>query len=210
MHRDMNARIVASTLVTALLVTASASAADTNTNTGSADVQWFAHGGAVFGDRFGGAMTGATILARKDLFAAGATFDASGLFATRLGAAATAGLSYRDESGFGADLLGAFGVHAYSGVGRGILSDDPGASASVPYASGRLRGVYVFGKRATHFQLGLGATLERDLRTVTRSYSYTETPWLFDGPSQTQKSTQSIGFTTMGVMIDAGMTFDVL
>jgi hypothetical protein len=213
----MNARIFLSALAGTLLAAHTAAADTDAAATAPSDVQWFTHAGgvgAVGGGGHAGALVGGTVLVRRDLLAVGATFEASGLFSMRVGGAATAGLSYRDPSGFGADLLGAIGVHAYSGVGKGLFSDDPGASATLPYASARARGVYVFGSARQHFQLGIGATFDQDLTRVTRSYSYTDNGsglglW-GNEKSETRTTRHSVGFATIALMVDAGMTFDVL
>lgn len=128
--------------------------------------------------------------------------------ATRVAVSATAGWSYRDGSGFGFDLLGAVGMHRYDGVGQALIfSDDPGIGGTVPFAGARVRGVYVFGGGPRHFQLGLGATLDHDLSGVTRTVTYQQADWL-NGGTHTATATHTLGFTTVGAMIDLGMTFD--
>jgi hypothetical protein len=174
----------------------------------SQGIEWFAHTGAVGGDGYGGLMTGATVLARRDSLALGGTLEGSAGSATRVAVSATGGWSYRDTSGWGFDLLGAVGMHRYDGVGQALIfSNDPGIGGTVPFAGLRARGVYVFGNGPRHFQLGVGATLDRDLSSVSRSVTYQEANWLTGGTS-TATATHTIGFTTVGAMIDLGMTFD--
>lgn len=171
-------------------------------------VEWFVHTGAVGGDGYGGLMTGATILARRDSFALGGTLEGSAGTATRVAVSATGGWSYRDPSGWGFDLLGAVGMHRYDGVGHPLIfSNDPGIGATVPFAGARVRGVYVFGKGPRHFQLGVAATLDHDLSSVTRTVTFQESDWL-SGGTHTASATHTIGFTTVGGMVDLGMTFD--
>jgi hypothetical protein len=171
-------------------------------------VEWFAHTGAVGGGGYGGFMTGATVLARRDSIALGGTLEGSLGLGTRVGIAATAGWSYRAASGWGFDLLGAAGMHRYDGVGQAlILSNDPGIGATLPFAGLRARGVYVFGSGPRHFQLGVAATVDHDLSSVTRTYTYQEADWLTGG-THDATATHTVGFTTVGAMVDLGMTFD--
>lgn len=197
------------TLVAASLLAASAHAdVEAPASSSSRDgTEWFAHAGGVGGPGYGGLMTGVTLLGRTDSIAYGGTLEGSVGFATRVALAATGGYSVRTPSGWGFDLLGAAGVHRYDGVGSGILSDDPGTSATLPFAGVRARGVYLFGKGPRHFQLGFAASVDRDLSRVTHTYTYRETSW-WDGSTSTESATHTVGFTTLGAMIDLGMTFD--
>jgi len=212
----MKTLLALSALVAAQLLSLSAGAADVVGPTAAPNrdaFEWSAGAGAVGGGDCGGIVATGTVLARTDVFAYGGTLEAGGALATRLGLAGTAGLSFRDASGFGLDLLGVVGVHRYNGVGRGILTDDPGVGATLPFAGGRLRAVYAFGPGPRHFQLGLGVGVDRDLSRTTRNYTYQETPWLNLGGSSgpvTRNESRTIGFTTVGATIDFGMSFDAL
>ena len=85
------------------------------------------------------------------------------------GGAGLIGLAARTSVHFRLDLLGAFGVHHYEGVGRGgFLSDgDPGAGGTTLYAGGRAGISYVFGQARTHFTLGLFLGVDDDLSRKT-------------------------------------------
>lgn len=200
-----------STLAVLSLVSITASAADVATSEDddakSNGTEWFVHTGGLGGPDFAGVVHGATLIGRYDSIAFGGMVEGAASFGTRVGLAATGGWSYRTTSGWGFDLLGAAGVHRYDGIGRGILSDDPGVSGTLPFVGARARGVYVFGKGARHFQLGLGATYDHDLGHVTRTYEYQETSW-WDGSKSTETKTRTVGFDSVGATIDLGMTFD--
>lgn len=190
------------------LTTLRANAAETpdTPSTTDSELQWSGQLGAVGGEGYGGALIGTTLLARSGVFAFGGTMEASGAFASRFGLSGLAGIAGRTEGGTGGELLGTLGMHHYNGVGRGILSDDPGASATLPFAGVRVRASQRLGRR---FLLGLAATLEQDLYRERRVYSYTSTPWLDFGNSgpTTETKTRMLGFTTVGVMFDVGATF---
>ncbi len=194
-------------LATILLAATSAGAADTAPlSPSSSSVDVTGHVGGTGGGGYAGALIGVSALARSGMFGAGATAEASALFAARVGAGVLGGVSYRHDNGLGLDLLGVFGVHHYEGVGSGILSSDPGVSGSTPFAGGRSRVSYQIGSGARRFQFGGTATLESDLLRFSKTSTYTSTGW-FSGTSSTQTDTHRVGFTTMGLMLDAGVTF---
>lgn len=202
----MNAPLAA--LAGLLLTTTQAAAADTAplSPSSSSSVDVTGHIGGTGGDGYAGALLGASVLARSGVLGGGATIEASGAFATRFGAGALGGFSYRNDNGFGVDLLGVLGVHHYEGVGRGILSSDPGVSGTTPFAGGRSRLSYQLGSGARRFQFGGTATLESDLLRDTKRSTYTSTGW-FSGDTSTRTDTHDVGFATVGLMLDAGVTF---
>ena len=206
----MNATIAALIAGIALVTASStASAADVSTSPAppaESHVDLTGHIGATAGGGYGGALLGVSALARSGLLGGGATFEASGAFASRFGAAAIGGLSYRHDNGLGFDLLGAFGVHHYEGVGRGILSDDPGVRGTTPFVGGRSRLSYQVGSGARRFQFGGSATLDSDLIRRQHVSNYTSTGWLSGNTTQ-ESDKHTVGFTTVGLMLDAGVTF---
>jgi hypothetical protein len=97
--------------------------------------------------------------------------------------AATGGLTLRPSKNARLELLGLFGQHFYSSVGKDrILGNDPGIDGSAPFAGARASASYVFGRGAGHFELGAYASLEDDLTRSRVQYTYpaTGTGW-FDG-----------------------------
>ncbi len=175
--------------------------------------------GLVAGDGFGGLLLGGSFLARTSVVGGGATVEASGLFSSRVSAAALGGLSYRGENGFGLDLLGVFGMHHYERVGSGLLSNDPGVSGTLPFAGGRSRLSYQFGRRFAdpskagrerrefrRFQLGASAAFENDLTRERHVSYYTETSWL-GGENYATSSTHKIGFQTVSPTLDLGVAY---
>lgn len=206
----MNATIAALfagiTLVTAASTASAADVAPSPASPADSHVDLTGHVGATAGGGYGGLLIGASALSRSGLLGVGATVEASGAFASRFGAAGMGGLSYRHDNGLGVDLLGVLGVHRYQGVGRGILSDDPGVNGTTMFAGARSRLSYQLGSGARRFQFGGTAVLDSDLTRTTKVSNYTETGWLSGSTSQ-QSDKHTIGFTTVGLMLDAGVTF---
>jgi hypothetical protein len=167
-------------------------------------------GGFESTDDAGGGVVGATALVRYGPAAAGGLAEGGGaLFGySYSGVAALAGLSLHPVSRVRFELLGAYGVHSYSGVGRGFLSDDPGVDGSTPYAGVRAGGGYLFGTRATRLQLGLVAALDHDLSRKTVSYQYTDTSW-FGTDSNTQDAEQTIGTRRTSILFTVGALIDL-
>ncbi len=117
-----------------------------------------------------------------------------------------AGLGLRDESGARLGAFATAGVHYYEGFDRGFLDDDPGASASTPFAGARLVASHRFG---TPIDFGLLGSFETDLERQTVSYSYMSTPWLFGGDPTTKDETKQVGTATFGLGVQIGGTFDL-
>jgi len=142
------------------------------------------HGGGVIGDGYAGVLVGASVLARTSVVGGGVTLEASRAVSSRLGAAFIGGVSYRADDGLGVDLLGALGAHHYEGVGRSILSTDAGASGTTSFAGGRARISFQYGREARRLHLGGTASVDADLARAN-----------------------SVGFTTLALTLDAGVTF---
>lgn len=109
-------------------------------------------------------------------------------------------------------LLGGAGFHSYGGIGRGLLSDDPGVSGAVPYAGGRVVLGYSFrsrpGLRHRGF-IGLMGGLDQDLAREKRTVTYLEEGWLFGGTTE-QTSVHTVGQLTMSGFLVAGVDLDLL
>jgi hypothetical protein len=104
--------------------------------------------------------------------------------------------------------LAAGGVRSYT-WGAGLLSDDPGAHAVLPYAGGRLQGTYLFGRSSrNHFALGALIGVDADLGTVHQQYEYEETDWLFDDDTYTTTAEHTVGGRRTWVGITVGWVRD--
>ncbi len=109
------------------------------------------------------------------------------------------------------DALSEFGVNAYTGVGAALLSDDPGASGSVPFAGGRgaLLVCVSCNSKTRSLWLGLAAHYNTDLYTEIKEYTYVETQsWFDEDPYQQPVVTSvEIGQTRVAVFATATFTF---
>jgi hypothetical protein len=122
-----------------------------------------------------------------------------------LGVSALAGVHVGDD--FSLRVLSTGGVHHYVGIGRGLISDDPGASGSTPYVGARV--VLAYRWRVSSVQrrpfFGLLGGLDQDLdqRDVTVTYS--------DGDYLTppSRSTHHLGQTTYTGLFVAGLELDL-
>ncbi len=115
------------------------------------------------------------------------------------------GLGWRSEDGIRLSALAVAGSHHYRGFDRGFLSDDPGASAAVPFAGGRVLASYrLWGK----LDVGLMGMAEKDLETETVRYSYTSESW-FGGSASQQSEVQAVGTTSYGLGLSLGSTLDL-
>ena len=181
-------------------------AAHTSTMVSPTRIDAVGHLGLVLGKQYEGGMVGATVLAHRGDLGVGGTLEYSGgLFEKRLGVAAIGGWSRRHGNGLGLDLLGAVGVHRYMDIGRAFFSSDPGVDATLPYAGVRGRVSYLVGSAGARFQFGATVSADRDLTTVSKSTTYRD-GW--QSGSDTTTTEHTIGATTVGVMVDAGMHFE--
>lgn len=169
-------------------------------------------GSLLMGGSNGGAVLGVTVLTRIGTFDVGA----EGILAVTLfdysygGLAGDAGVAWQSTSGFRLDAFGALGVHGYGGVGRGFLSSDPGASATLPFAGARLLAGYVFGEGPAHFELGLLGFCDDDLTRKTVSYDYVE-HGLFGGgggPDFVEHATHTVGTSRVGAALTLTFSYD--
>jgi hypothetical protein len=131
------------------------------------------------------------------------------LFSAMFGVGAVGGLHVGES--FSVRALGSLGMHSYSHVSGGLLTDDPGISGSVPYAGARLVLGYSFAGRAGSAQrafIGLLGTLDRDLERETRSVTYQSRGWL-TGETSEMTSTHTIGQTTIAGFLVVGVDLDL-
>lgn len=109
-------------------------------------------------------------------------------------------------------VLGLVGIRAYSHVGKGWGSDDPGMSATLPYAGARAVAALAVGGR-TRFTFGVHAFADADLGRKTKSYSYVQDErdgflgGNRTGRTTTETATHTAGFLFFGAMVALGATF---
>jgi hypothetical protein len=143
-------------------------------------------------------------------FELGLEAHAAALVARLAGAGCVGGLHFGEH--FSLRLLGSAGIHSYAGVGRRLLSDDPGVSGSAPYAGGRLVLGYSFPARAGLRHrgfVGFMGAVDQDLVRSTRTVSYIEEGWFFGGTTE-QTSSHTVGQLTMAGFLVAGVDLDLL
>ena len=166
------------------------------------------------GDDSAGVVLGASAKVRSGWLVGGALLELGGalLAYNYVGAAALGGVGTRVDRHVRLELLGAAGYHHYSDVGRDILwGDDPGASGGMPFVGGRAGASYLFGKRQSHFELGLFGSYDRDLYEKRVRYSYLDDSggWFgSDGTVERYTSEQTLGWSRIGLGVELGGTHD--
>ena len=145
---------------------------------------------------------GAMALARIGVIAVGPMFSYSGLFSTKIGGGVGLGASTRGADRFGFDALGEFGVHSHH-VAGGLLSDDPGATGTIPYAGGRVGVRWTLGNTTNRARPHVGVWLfvRQDLSSHTATYQYEEEGWFGGGRRM------ETGHATIGGQTEAGLAF---
>src|SRR5688500_264705 len=158
-------------------------------------------------DTAGGAALSLNLLHHLSFVEVGAELYGAAALGGRVGGLGAL-LGIHLGSDFSVRALAVAGVHSYSAVGRGFLSDDPGIGGSMAYVGGRLVLGYTFGRKERLFVVVLGL-LDDDLERRRGSVTYTDTPWLFgDEPSTTTRH-HSVGQTSFGILLTVGMGFDL-
>jgi hypothetical protein len=172
-------------------------------------------GFANVGEDEGGAVLGANAKVRSGWLVGGALLEFGGaLFAYNyVGAAALGGIGTRVNRHVRLELLGAAGYHYYSDVGRDFLwGEDPGASGGLPFVGGRAGASYLFGKRQSHFELGLYGNYDHDLYEKRVRYSYVgDSGGFFGGDGdelERYTSEQTLGWSRVGLGVELGGTHD--
>jgi hypothetical protein len=154
------------------------------------------------------AVLGVSGLYRAGLFAAGVDAEfATAIFgSTTYSACGMTGIAWRSDHGLRADLLGVAGVrHHQHWGGGGMLSSDPGASATMPYVGARLHVAYTFGSLSwPHFVLGGMFMLDHDSHKTKQTYSYVDA---WNGRSATGQA--EVGGTDVALTMTFGRTFDL-
>lgn len=154
-----------------------------------------------------GLQVGGLALLRAGIFEVGPSFDASGLVSSKAGGGIAVGVGSRGREihAFGWDMLGEAGLHQHH-AGKGLLSDDPGASATIPYGGVRLGVSWALGGPQAHLRGRHGLWLygNVDLSSVTKQYTYQEKGWLSDTVRQAEGSAVLGGGTLFGLSYTIG------
>jgi hypothetical protein len=162
-------------------------------------------------DEAGGITAGASVRYRAGPLVGGALLEGGGelLGYSYAGAAVQLGLALRESQNVRVELLGSFGAHWYSGVGRDwLFGSDPGANGSTTYAGARATIGYLFGRGTGHFELGAYGDFQDDLTRQRVRYTYpaTGTGW-FDGGGE---GDHVVGTSRIGFGLELGGTHDFL
>jgi hypothetical protein len=158
-------------------------------------------------DSAGGAALSLSLLHHLSFLEFGAELSgAAGLGGRVGGVGALLGLHLGSD--FSVRALAVAGVHGYSAVGRGLLSDDPGIGGSMAYVGGRLVLGYAFGHKGRLF-VGVLGMLDEDLERRRGSVTYTDTPWLLGDEPSTRTSHHNVGQTSCGILLTVGMGLDL-
>lgn len=165
-------------------------------------------------DGEGGVVLGVNAKVRSQWVVVGALLECGGALLAEnfVGAAALAGVGPRVSEHVRLELLGAGGYHHYSGVGRDALwGNDPGASGGMPFVGGRAGASYLFGRRRSHFEIGLYGSYDHDLSRERVRYSYSEeSGGLFGGSAEPERRTaeETLGWSRFGMGVELGGSHD--
>jgi hypothetical protein len=121
-----------------------------------------------------GGLTGGTVgRLRYGVVTAGAGLQVATVAFTSMASVSTlAGLSLPVGS-LRIDALSELGLNAYTGVGSNFLTDDPGASAVLPFLGGRASLlVRAFNTKRGDIWVGLSTVYAQDLYARTSEYAY--------------------------------------
>ena len=131
------------------------------------------HVDAAAGVSTAGVLVGALALVRVGVLELGGGFASSGLFSTRTGGGVALGAGEHRPGGGGWDILGELGVNQHH-ISGGLLTSDPGATASIPYSGLRAGVDWSIGRpdAAVHPTLGLWFFARVDLGSQRASYTY--------------------------------------
>lgn len=151
--------------------------------------------GWIQGQHSGGVDEGATVRLRYRVVTAGVGFQgATNLFGIMGSFSTVAGLSIPIEL-VRLDALAEFGVNGYTGVGSNFLSQDPGASAAIPFVGARTSLLARVLRNGRGFSIWLGPSVQyaSDLYSATRTYNYRDkhSDW-FTGNSTDELVTRTV------------------
>ncbi|MBS2016664.1 MAG: hypothetical protein JST00_27520 [Deltaproteobacteria bacterium] len=163
-------------------------------------------GGMGDGGDVGGSL-GVVALRQSGWLGYGATFDYGGkLFDYEVvGVAPMIGLFLDTPRWARVGLAATAGVHAYSGVGKGLFTRDPGASGTTGFVGARLfLGGEVGGAARLH--VGMQLSAEEDLARLQRSYTFEGGGF---GAPRLESTTHTIGAFRYGALLALGGAFDL-
>lgn len=150
-------------------------------------------------------------LSRFDSFAVGANCQlGTGIFGNHsLSLGGSIGVFAPTPRWLELGLVGTLGARGYMGVGSGLFSNDPGASAMLGFASARAVITLAVGSGSTRFTVGLHGVVDDDLGRVTKSYSFQQVGggWLGDERVRTENTTHTVGALKVGSLLALGATF---
>ncbi|MDB5214443.1 MAG: hypothetical protein JWO86_2370 [Myxococcaceae bacterium] len=151
------------------------------------------HLDAAAGVTTAGVLVSALGLVRFGVLELGGSYSSSGLFSTRTGGGVALGGGVHRPGGGGWDVLGELGVNQHH-VSGGLLTSDPGATASIPYGGLRAGVDWSIGRAdaAVHPTLGLWLFARVDLAQQGASYTYQNSSWFGDS-SQTRNGSAKLG-----------------
>jgi hypothetical protein len=163
-----------------------------------------------FGDagNVGGAL-GVTGLRQQGVLGYGATFEYGGKVFdySVVTAAPMVGVFLDSPKWLRLGVAAVGGIHAYDGVGSGLLSSDPGASGTTAFLGARgFVGAEMGGK--ARFHIGVQLSADDDLSRQSRTYAYQRTG-LFSDTSSTDTATHTVGTFRYGTMLALGTAFDL-
>ena len=164
------------------------------------------HLDAAAGVSTAGVLVGALALVRVGVFELGGGFASSGLLSTRTGGGVALGAGEHRPGGGGWDILGELGVNQHH-VSGGLLTSDPGATASIPYSGLRAGVDWSIGRpdAAVHPTLGLWLFARVDLGSQRASYTYENHGW-FSEHSQARESSAILGGgSELGIALAGGL-----
>ncbi|HSO39810.1 MAG TPA: hypothetical protein VLT33_45095 [Labilithrix sp.] len=156
----------------------------------------------------GGAVLGALGLVRFGRVEVGGTYGTSGLFSTRTGGGVAVGIGGHRPGGGGFDVLLDLGVNEHHVMGSGgLLSSDPGASASIPYGGLRAGVDWAFGNASAvaHPTLGVWLFARLDLSERTASYAYQDSGFFSDRSEPRTGSAHLGGGGEVGITLAGGI-----
>jgi hypothetical protein len=158
----------------------------------------------------GGVVVGLTVLRQKGLLGYGALFEAGTLLFDyeTMTAAPMVGVFLDGPRSLRLGVAATGGLHTYSGVGKGFLSSDPGASGAAPFVGARLLAGAELGGKA-RFHIGALLGLDDDLTRTSKTYAFTESSWTSLVTPHAATATHRIGDLRATAMLTLGTAFDL-
>ncbi|MGC4065097.1 MAG: hypothetical protein QM784_10720 [Polyangiaceae bacterium] len=163
------------------------------------------------GRHSGGVTFGVSGRARYEIFAAGVSLQAATIVLGSMGSAsAIAGLSIPLDF-VRVDMLAELGLNSYGQVGANFLTEDPGTSATLPFAGVRPALLFrvLHSNRDVDVWVGPSVHYAKDFHSVRRTYTYyDDSPSWFGVASEGHWDTRSvrIGQSRLCYLLTVGVT----